>query len=447
MEDLSFSTPRPKLPPIEECLVTPPRWPQRFSEADAWLNQIRPALGVPLLAWIPLGSTAPLEDSRRGVPYAISFEARESPSQFAFDLVLDWFQKTWSVAEKSALDEAGLLPHARTLKLSQSIQSFPEAAPFPVTHFHVFPIAGMLPTAEDSPLPKREQVGILISASKAPLSSELRSRHITFAHSLFEQSRIETLRLKLQARTQFLSIVSHELKTPLTSLYGLLQLSERALSRAGPLSSALSAPAINGEEGTLAPRLQNYVHLALKQAQRLNGLIDDLLDLARIENGRFRIEPYEADFSSLLHEIIEERLFLLAQEASIQLQLDTAPGVKAWIDPARLEELISNLVTHALRRSPEGGIVRIRLSEDADGLRLTVRDQGLPVPSEARERLFKPFEKVPGEVRTNGLGLGLFIAREIARLHRGEVRMIDASPGSGNVLELRLPSLENARSS
>jgi signal transduction histidine kinase len=101
--------------------------------------------------------------------------------------------------------------------------------------------------------------------------------------------------------------------------------------------------------------------------------------------------------------------------------------------------VISNLLMNGIRFSPEGGVVWAKLREDGDAFRLTVRDQGPSIPSADRERIFQPFERVQRTARMGGLGLGLFISRQIALLHGGNVSLVESVPGKGNVLEAYFP--------
>ena len=233
---------------------------------------------------------------------------------------------------------------------------------------------------------------------------------------------------RIQLRNQFLSIASHELKTPLTSIYGILQLQERMIKmkKDEPLQQAQE-------------RQESYLKMVIRQVQRLNELIDGLLDVSRIQNGRFMVEPSDTDVASLVREMVSSRLALIASEAGVKLSLEAPDSLKVWVDPVRMEEVVTNLVMNAIRFSPEGGVVWIRLRGDDGLMRLTVRDQGPSVPLEDRERIFQPFERAQRTSRFGGLGLGLFISRQIAQLHGGNVGLIESLPGKGNVFETSLP--------
>ena len=251
---------------------------------------------------------------------------------------------------------------------------------------------------------------------------------LAVAAHLQEFEEVQELRNEVQIRSQFLSIASHELKTPLTSIYGVLQLQERMLRLQK-----------NEPSQVQLDRQHSFLKMVIRQVERLNELIDGLLDVSRIQNGRFLVEPSDADVAVLLREVAQSRLSGIATEAGVSLHLDIPETLHAWVDTVRLEEVMSNLIMNAIRFSPEGGVIWIKLVQDADWFRLIVRDQGPSVPTEDRERIFHPFERAQRTGRLGGLGLGLFISREIASLHGGMVQLVESIPGKGNLFEASFP--------
>jgi signal transduction histidine kinase len=243
------------------------------------------------------------------------------------------------------------------------------------------------------------------------------------ARYLAALSDIFDLRSELAIRDQFLSIASHELKTPLTSIYGVLQLQERILKQSGSADE----------------RQLSYFRIVIRQTERLNELIDAMLDVSRIHMGRFLVEPTQVDAAPILRETVNLRLNVIAQEAGVRIELEHPQQLTAWIDPIRFEEVITNLGMNAIRFSPEGGVVWIRMREDGGSLSLTFRDQGPEVAESDRERIFRPFERAQRTGRLGGLGLGLFISRQIAQLHGGDVSLRESVSGRGNVFEARFP--------
>ena len=278
--------------------------------------------------------------------------------------------------------------------------------------------------------------GWLLVASSRPLSGREEVLLLAAAQRLGALARNAEDEAELRLRDQFLSIASHELKTPLTSIYGILQLEQRLLRAPRP-SGGASTPV--PEDPKERSRRQSYLEIVIRQTQRLNELIDALLDVSRIQNGRFVAEPSICDAAALLRETVGGRLAVLALEAGVRLNVDAPAALPAWVDPVRLEEVITNLVMNAIRFSPEGGAVSIRLWSDEVAMHLTIRDQGPPVAAEDRERIFHPFERAQRTARFGGLGLGLFISRQIARLHGGDITLGESLPGRGNLFEAVFP--------
>ncbi len=273
--------------------------------------------------------------------------------------------------------------------------------------------------------------GSLVAGFSRNLESNQEQVFTALSQRMCDLVVIEKLEIEVQVRNQFLSIASHELKTPLTSIYGILQLQERMLR-------------MNHEkgEGPLfleQERYHNFLKMVIHQVERLNELIDGLLDISRIQNNRFMVSPSENDVVLLLKECVMTSLSPIAKGAGVKLHLDSVDSLIVWVDPVRMEEVVTNLVINAIRASPEGGVIWIRLRKEEDAFRLTVRDQGPSIPIEDRERIFEPFERVQRAVRMGGLGLGLFISRQIALLHGGNVSLVESVPGKGNVFEAYFP--------
>ncbi len=302
----------------------------------------------------------------------------------------------------------------------------------------------ILVSTEDSPPKKgdtratqreeRALVAWLVVATGKALSSREEAMLIVGAQRLSDLARVHHLEEQIGLRSQFLSIASHELKTPLTAIYGVLQLQERMLRIK------------RSETEILQPEKQHaYLKMVIRQVERLNELIDGLLDVSRIQNGRFIVEPTESDVTVILNETLSSRLNVIANEAGVKLQTEAPSQLRGWIDPVRFEEVVTNLVMNSIRFSPEGGVVWIKLKEDEGGFRFIVRDQGPTIALEDRERIFHPFERAQRTARLGGLGLGLFISRQIAQLHGGNVALVESVPGKGNLFEAYFPGRAQLR--
>jgi signal transduction histidine kinase len=276
--------------------------------------------------------------------------------------------------------------------------------------------------------------GWVVAGSLKPLSDRELVLLLSASQRLSELVAVNRLENAIQLRSQFFSIASHELKTPLTSIYGILQLQER-MARVKK-----DEPVALQEE-----RKESFLRIVIRQVERLNELIDGLLDVSRIQNGRFMVEPADVDVAMILRETVNARLILIAKEAGVTLNVDGPESLHAFVDPVRMEEVVTNLVMNAIRFSPEGGVVWIKLRGEGGSFRLTVRDQGPSVPVEDRERIFQPFERAQRTSRLGGLGLGLYISRQIAQLHGGNVSLVESVPGKGNVFEAYFPVSAGAR--
>jgi signal transduction histidine kinase len=276
-------------------------------------------------------------------------------------------------------------------------------------------------------------IALAFPRSKIPTEQEwMSSQEILLEGLAFHLDHLfleSELRQQVKIREQFLSIASHELKTPLTSIYGILQLQERMMkSLHWPIEMRMDQE-----------RHLSFLRLVLRQTERMTELIDGLLDVSRIQAGRFAIEPMISEVGKTVQEVVSGRLGLLAREGGVQLLVDAPETLTAWVDPVRFEEVVSNLTMNALRMSPEGGVIWVRLRQEGNDVVLGVRDQGVVIPPEDRERVFEPFERAHAVARMGGLGLGLFISRQIAQLHGGDVVLLPSVGARGNVFEARFP--------
>ena len=226
-----------------------------------------------------------------------------------------------------------------------------------------------------------------------------------------------------RTKDEFLSIASHELKTPLTPLKLQLQMLKTAISR-------------SGEQAFDPARARRAFDIADQQINRLIRLIDDLLDVSRINAGKLRLNREPIDLAALLRNTGEQYGPQLAA-AGCQLELRTPDSLTVPLDPLRIEQVVINLLTNAAKYAP-GSRVELSL-ETRDGLALIrVRDEGPGIPEEARHRVFERFERVHSKDQVSGLGLGLFISRQIVEAHAGRLEVASES-GKGSTFSIQLP--------
>ncbi|MFM9108782.1 MAG: ATP-binding protein [Chloroflexota bacterium] len=228
-----------------------------------------------------------------------------------------------------------------------------------------------------------------------------------------EMQRLETV------RQEFVANVSHELRTPIASI--------RAAAE------TLGAGALREPE--LAAELLDGI---VRESERLNALVEDLLDLARMESGRmaFRIEA--ADAAALVREGAA-RLRAQAERAGLALEAEAPDGLPPVLaDPARIEQVLLNLVHNAIKFTPAGGVVRVSARKAGDGVEISVEDNGVGVDADDLPRLFERFYKADKARQTAGTGLGLAIAKHIVQGHGGEIR-VESRPGAGSRFSFTLP--------
>jgi signal transduction histidine kinase len=224
----------------------------------------------------------------------------------------------------------------------------------------------------------------------------------------------------VRARDEFLSIASHELKTPLTSLQ--LQIESLAVK----LKAALSLPA------ALSTKLQTI----LRQTRRLGELIDNLLDVSRITSRRLDLQLEEVDLAALVKDVAARAEERLAQAGS-PLELEVVGPVWGYWDKQRLHQVIDNLLANAIKYGA-GKPITISLKASAEAAVLMIRDQGIGIAPEDQARIFQRFVRAVSPQQYGGFGLGLWIARQIVERLGGGIR-VTSEPNQGSTFTVALP--------
>jgi len=215
-------------------------------------------------------------------------------------------------------------------------------------------------------------------------------------------------------RRELIANVSHELRTPIATLQAVLE---------------------NLVDGVAEPQPAT-LRAALDQTERLGRLVGELLDLSRIDAGTEPINRVDVDVAAVLEAVVDEAR-MNARNVRFEVEVSPADAV-AWADPARLHQVVANLLDNAARHSPSGGTVRIRAAVDAGGLHLDVTDEGPGIPAAERELVFERFQRGAGGSTdgTGGTGLGLAIARWAVSLHDGHIRVAEMPTGCRFVVDL-----------
>jgi signal transduction histidine kinase/ligand-binding sensor domain-containing protein/DNA-binding response OmpR family regulator len=226
----------------------------------------------------------------------------------------------------------------------------------------------------------------------------------------------EKLRELDDLKSQFFANVSHELRTPLTLTLGPLQ------------------DALDGRFGPLRADLAQQIELAQRNAQRLLGLVDQLLDVVRINAGRLDLQLRRGDLAAVVRQRVEAFL-PLAERRGIELSLAApAERVGAWFDEVQIEKVLDNLLGNALKFTPRGGHVSVAFSQPsvAGQVGVSVRDSGPGIPAGQLERIFERFYQVEATARRRwpGAGIGLALARQLADLHGGAIT-VESAEGEG----------------
>lgn len=229
-------------------------------------------------------------------------------------------------------------------------------------------------------------------------------------------------------KNEFLATMSHELRTPLNSILGFSDV-------------LLGAPNLNDKQ-------RRYVAHIQSSGKNLLSLINDVLDLAKIESGKMELHPVEFTIGDLVERLVGSML-PLAEKKNIDLGWDVDPQLPLlWQDPGKIQQILNNLLSNAIKFTPEGGRVRVRAERRPnDHFAIVVEDTGIGIPLEDQERIFEKFRQggaASGQRDAltreyEGTGLGLSIVRELAKLLGGDVRLVSEF-GKGSLFEVTVPT-------
>jgi PAS domain S-box-containing protein len=269
---------------------------------------------------------------------------------------------------------------------------------------------------DDSAAPIRESEGRIVGVV-------LVFRDVTERRRLEEEvrNRAEELVNRDQRKDEFLAMLGHELRNPLAPISNSLQFLR--LQFAGD------------------PRFEQPGRLLQRQVAHLTRLVDDLMDVSRITRGKFDLQKQRVDLSGVVTLAAETaRPFLQERQHRLEVIPSTAP-VLLEADPARLEQVLCNLLNNAAKYTPPGGLVRLAWAVEDGQAVVRVRDNGIGIRPEMLPRLFDMFQqadRIPGRV-SEGLGLGLSLVRSLVEMHGGTVSATSAGPGQGSEFIVRLP--------
>jgi signal transduction histidine kinase len=227
-----------------------------------------------------------------------------------------------------------------------------------------------------------------------------------------------------QMKDQFLSIASHELKTPVTSIRGHAQLTIRRLEKQKDSSPEME------EIGVTLKKIND-------QTTRLTNLIDDLMDVSSIRAGKLELRKQQSDLRDICREVVEDQQLLSGRPITLTMPEQT---VNASVDRDRLAQVILNLISNAIKYSPDGSPIEVILDKRATSALIQVKDTGKGIPKEQQKHIFETFYRTPDAQTSSqrGLGLGLAISKNIMERHDGCI-WCESEPDHGSTFFVELP--------
>jgi PAS domain S-box-containing protein len=248
--------------------------------------------------------------------------------------------------------------------------------------------------------------------------TEQRKLELYAQETTFELKRANLIHDQLQQlneyKDQFIGVASHELKTPLTSIKGYLQLAERNL--------------VDNENKML-------LNKTLKQVDKLTTLVSDLLDVSRIQSGKLQFSVETFSLNQLLAEAVEN---VNVTQQTHQVTLTVAEEVEVEADKMRIEQVLMNVLNNAVKYSPDHKTINVRMSKLDKEAIISVQDQGIGIDKDFHKHIFRRFHRIANENRFSGLGLGLFISYEIIKRHEGKM-WLESEPGKGSTFYFSVP--------
>jgi len=231
---------------------------------------------------------------------------------------------------------------------------------------------------------------------------------------------IEEQKREMERKDEFIGIASHELKTPLTSLKGYLQL------------------IASYKKDDLPPAVKTYIDKAVISINKLQHLVNDLLDVSKIQAGRLEYRLNQIDISELVRQCIENAAHIYP---AYEFKNEAQPNLVVNGNAERLEQVLMNLVNNAVKYSPGNKNIIVRAIQFKDSVRVSVTDFGIGLSAEQIDRIFERFYRVEDKkYMTSGLGMGLYISTEIISSHNGKIS-VQSEPGKGSTFYFELPLL------
>ena len=233
----------------------------------------------------------------------------------------------------------------------------------------------------------------------------------------------EELQIMDAAKSQFLSVAAHQLRTPLSAVKWTLKLVS------------------DGDLGVVTDSQKEYMKSAFETNEGMIKLVDDLLNVSRIEGGGFEYVFKDCNLVDIINQVVSS-FNVVAQNKNVKLVFQKPEAVSGVLkfDPDKIKMVIENLVSNAINYTPTGGQVSISLTDAGDNLKISVADTGIGIPQKVKEQIFTKFFRLQSAIKMvpNGTGLGLFISRSIVLRHGGAIEL-QSEEGQGSVFSFTLP--------
>lgn len=283
-------------------------------------------------------------------------------------------------------------------------------------------------------------IGSIIFLVNKPKES-IQEADIQMMKSLADQTGVVTRNLKLyeqlseanlhlkeldEVKSEFMSIASHQLRTPLTGIMGYLSM------------------LVDGDYGTFPKEQKNILEQVLEASKRMVRLVNVFLNITRIEAGRFKLDRQSVDMAELVEHSIQD-LRSRASEKHITITFKQHAALRPiFVDPDKMADVILNLIDNAIKYT-EKGEVHVQLRQESNGLRCEVTDTGIGIDHEEAKRLFEKFVRGSGiaRIQPDGSGLGLFIAKKIVEAHGGTIGVVSSGVGKGSTFWFEIPFAGN----
>lgn len=284
------------------------------------------------------------------------------------------------------------------LRVLQSITAVPPAEIVSV----IFPVL----------IPKRKFLRIIVQPFNPDSGATASQGYLFLFADATQEGEIDEM------KNDFISVASHEMRTPMTSIKGSLEL------------------LLGGYAGELPAEATELLGISLTAVDRLVRLINDLLDISKIESGKMELHLDRHDVGDIVRRATRS-LRALAETHRVSIQVDQPEALPAVMaDRDRLDQIVTNLLSNALKYSPPDSVVRVRIGKFGQTIRVTVTDEGPGIPKDQLERVFDRFMQLQGAKK--GTGLGLTICRALIEQHRGRI-WVDSEPGHGASFNFDLP--------